>query len=262
MSDSASPTARIAIVTGAAQGLGLDIALRLADDGLDVAVNDIESKSQQLAKVASDVQAKGRRALAVPADVSREEQVVGMIATVVKTLGGVDVMVANAGIAIYKPFLETSLEDWQRITSINLQGVVLCYKYAALQMVKQGRGGRIIGACSSAGKKGSANLSAYSATKFAIRGVTQSAALELGPHKITVNAYAPGFILTDLAYHPDDKTNGLRPGTTMKKLLGYRPDAPEGEPEVVASVVSYLAKPEAHFVTGQSINIDGGIVFD
>ncbi|KZT00678.1 NAD(P)-binding protein [Laetiporus sulphureus 93-53] len=252
---------RVAVVTGAAQGIGLSIALRLADDGLDVAVNDIAAKSDQLQDVVAQIQAKGRRALSVPGDVSREDDVRNMIAVVVGELGGLDVMVANAGIAIHKPFVETSTEDWERIIAINLQGVMLCYKYAAIQMIKQGRGGRILGASSQAGKKGTTNLAAYSATKFAVRGLTQSVALELAPYNITVNAYAPGFIITALAHHPDDALNG-GPGSTVKKMFNLPLDSPEAGPDTIASIVSYLAKPESHFITGQTILINGGVTFD
>jgi len=254
--------AGVAFVTGAAQGLGLSIALRLAEDGFDVAVNDIPSKTTQLQDVVSQIEGKGKRAMALPGDVAKDDDVKDMISRVVETLGGIDVMVANAGIALHKTFLETSTEEWDRIMSINLRGVMLCYKYAAIQMIKQGRGGRIIGASSQAGKKGSTNLSAYSASKFAVRGLTQSAALELAEHKITVNAYAPGFIITALANHPDDALYGLKPGGTIKKMFGLPLDSPEAGPDTIASIVSYLAKPESYFITGQTILVNGGVTFD
>ncbi|KAI0727477.1 NAD-binding protein [Fomitopsis betulina] len=257
-----TPSSRVAIVTGASQGIGLSIALRLADDGLDVAVNDITQKASKIDQAVKEIRAKGRRSLAIPGDVSNDDDVKAMVARVVEELGGVDVMIANAGIALHKPFLETTNEEWDRVVSINLKGVMLCYRYAAIQMVKQGRGGRIIGASSQAGRIGSTNLAAYSATKFAVRGLTQSVALELAPHKITVNAYAPGFIITDLAHHPDDAKNGGKIGSTVKKLIGLAPNSPEAGPETIASMVSYLASPEALFVTGQTILINGGTLMD
>ncbi|KAI0945635.1 hypothetical protein AcW1_001811 [Taiwanofungus camphoratus] len=241
-------TARVAIVTGASQGLGASIALRLADDGLDVAVNDIESKSDQLQEIVAQIQAKGRRALAVPADVSRDADVQAMVAKVVEKLGGLDVMVANAGITIIQSILDTEPDQWDRIMSVNVRGVMLCYKYAAIQMIKQGRGGRIIGASSLAGKKAIVNIPAYSASKFAVRGITQSAALEFAPHKITVNAYCPGHISTPMGSLPE-----------AQSMLSNMPTA---GPEVISSLVSYLAKPESHFITGQSIVADGGVFFD
>ncbi|KAI0949993.1 hypothetical protein AcW1_006147 [Taiwanofungus camphoratus] len=243
-------TTRVAIVTGAAQGLGSSIALRLADDGLDVAVNDIGSKTDQLQQIVTQIQAKGRRALAVPADVSRDADVQAMVAKVVEGLGGLDVMVANAGIVLFKSILDTQLEEWDRMMLINVRGVMLCYKYAAVQMIKQGRGGRIIGASSVAGKTGVLNLSAYCASKFAVRGITQSAALEFAPHNITVNAYCPGGMNTPMG------------SFAHASVDDSHKQSPFGDPEVIASIVSYLAKPESYFITGQSVVVDGGTVFD
>ncbi|EMD34719.1 hypothetical protein CERSUDRAFT_125283 [Gelatoporia subvermispora B] len=255
-------TARVAIITGGAQGIGLEIALQLADDGLDIAVNDISSKSEKLQAVVSKIKVKGRRALAVTGDVSSEEDVRAMVEQVAKELGSVDVMVANAGIAPGGPLLDCSLGEWDRTMAINVRGVMLCYKYAAMQMIKQGRGGRIIGACSAAGKQGFANYAAYSTSKFAMRGLTQSAALELRQYNITVNAYAPGVILTDLVTsHPDDALNGGA-GSTALKIAGLPITTPHATPDVVASLVSYLVKPESHFITGQALGVNGGIVFD
>lgn len=243
---------RVAVVTGAAQGIGLSIALRLADDGLDVAVNDTASKSKQLEDAVSQIRAKGRRAIAVLADVTQETQVKDMVSQVVEQLGSLDVMVANAGVLVVQPLMEASAEDWDRVMAVNVRGIMLCYKYAATQMVKQGRGGRIIGASSVAGKKGWAGLSAYCSSKFAIRGLTQSAAEELAKHKITVNTYAPGIIRSSMA-----KTLALG-----LEECGMPADLPLAEPDVVAAVVSFLIKPESYFITGQSISPNGGAIFD
>ncbi|KAH9949652.1 NAD-binding protein [Amylocystis lapponica] len=254
---SASPKApaRVAIVTGSIQGLGLAIALRLADDGLDIAVNDLKSKGAEMQAVVSQIENKGRRAIAVGADISSEKEVQDLIATVVEKLGGVDVIVANAGIVFQKTMLETSTEEWDRMMAVNVRGVMLCYKYAALQMIKQGRGGRIIGASSIAGKRGLKTLSAYSAAKFAVRGLTQSAAQELAKHKITVNGYAPGFIITPMS--TGLMTEDKHAGADFKKQVGVDPDCPDATPDVISSAVSYLASPEAYFVNGQTLVIDG-----
>ncbi|KAF5346154.1 hypothetical protein D9758_009949 [Tetrapyrgos nigripes] len=195
---------RIALVTGAAQGIGRGIALRLAKDGLHVAINDIPSKLDVLASVSKDIEAMGMKSSVHPADVSQEEEVRKMVEEVVETHGGLDVMIANAGIAINKPLMETSVEEWDRIFSINARGAFLCYQYAGKQMIKQGRGGRIVGASSILGKAGvSPTLGSYVGTKFAVRGITQAAAGELGPFKITVNAYAPGLIDTQMTRNLD-----------------------------------------------------------
>jgi len=254
MSGKYSP--RVAIVTGGSQGIGYSIVLRLADDGLDIAVNDIASKVGKIEEVVEEIKKKGRRAIAIPGDVSKEADVQAMIEKTVQELGSLDVMVANAGIAPGAPFLETTVEQLDAINAVNIRGTFICYKYAALQMIKQGNGGRLIGASSSAGKQGTPHLTAYSGSKFAVRGITQTAAVELVKHGITANAYAPGIIHTPLALLADGKDDR---GATAKKLFGLPPDAPDAEPEVVASIVSYLAKPESYFINGQTISVDGGI---
>ncbi|OBZ77998.1 Diacetyl reductase [(S)-acetoin forming] [Grifola frondosa] len=258
----AQSTVRIAFVTGAARGIGEAIALRLADDGLDVAVNDIASKGEELAAVVKAIEAKGRRAIAVPGDVSSEEETIAMIDKVVKVLGGLDVMVANAGIfRIELSLLDTSVEEWETTMATNVRGTMLSFKHAARQMVKQGRGGRIIGACSYAGKKPMLSAASYNTSKFAVRGLTQSAAMEFAKYDITVNSYAPGAILTPMILSTDDAING-GPANTFLKYCGIPTDVPKADPPVVAGLVSYLVKPEAYFVTGQCININGGILFD
>ncbi|EJD06804.1 NAD-binding protein [Fomitiporia mediterranea MF3/22] len=174
-----SYTPRVAIVTGGAQGLGYAISNRLADDGIDIAINS----------VVEELRKKGRRAIAVPGDVSSETDVIAIIE---KT------MVANAGIARLCSFLQTSVDTYDSVLGINARGAFMCFKCAALQMIKQGRGGRLIAASSIMGKQGSQNLTAYCASRFAVRGIVQTAAIELRRHGITVNAYAPGRIPTGI----------------------------------------------------------------
>ncbi|KAF9223080.1 NAD(P)-binding protein [Gyrodon lividus] len=255
-------TRKIALVTGAGQGIGRAIAIRLADDGLDVALNDIHAKKDLLEVLSNEIRTKGCRSCVICADVSVEEEVQEMIDTVVQELGGLDVMVANAGIFKTGSLIETSVEHWDTTFGVNVKGTFLCYKYAATQMIRQGRGGRIIGPSSKNGKRGMPDGIAYSSTKFAIRGLTQVAALELGRHGITVNTYAPGAIDTPMmqktraerAMYPHISRD--RPAR-VPPAVGY-----DGKPEDVASIVSYLASEEAHYVTGQSITLDGGIVFE
>ncbi|KZT70393.1 NAD(P)-binding protein [Daedalea quercina L-15889] len=247
-----SDSTRVAYVSGAAQGIGLKIALRLADDGLDVAVNDIPSKQAQLEEVVSQIKAKGRRAIAVPGDVSVEEDVRSMIDKVAAELGGLDVLVANAGLLLVKAVQDIDAEEWDRVMAVNIRGTMLQYKYAARQMIKQGRGGRILGASSVAGKRGWGGISAYSASKFAVRGLTQCLSIELAKHNITVNCYAPGIVVTQMAL---DLGAGLA-------AIGMPAEIPVGDPESVSSIVSYLVKPEASFITGQSISPNGGAVLD
>jgi len=237
--------------------------MRLAADGLNVAVNDLPTKLAQLEAVATEIKSlTGCQAIVVTGDVSRDEDVETMVASVVEGLGGLDVMVANAGITEFRSLVDLDVKEWDRNMAINARGVMLCYKYAAKQMIEQGRGGRIIAACSQAGKQGIPSLSAYAASKFAVRGLTQCAALELAAHKITVNAYAPGAIRTNIVNNEDDTREderlGLPPGTTTMKRLNMPMNIPMADPEVIGSLVSYIAKPESYFITGQTISANGG----
>ncbi|KAG6910348.1 hypothetical protein DXG01_011417 [Tephrocybe rancida] len=248
----------VALVTGAGQGIGRAIALRLADDGFDVAVNDITTTG--LETLVEEIKSKQRKSTFHVADISFDKQVKGLITDVVEHHGGLDVLVANAGIPKWKPLLEkmaqwmllATEDDWDKLFAVNAKGTFLCYKYAGAQMVAQGRGGRIIGASSVAGKRGAANMAAYSATKFAIRGLTQSAAIELGPHGITVNAYAPGPIETSMLHYFDGKDAAFFQGKSedlQEKLSKSSPVGRIGIPADIASLVSYLASKESGFIT-------------
>ncbi|KAJ6524156.1 hypothetical protein B0H19DRAFT_972320 [Mycena capillaripes] len=246
-----------AFVTGAAQGIGRAIAVRLAADGFDVAINDIASKAAQLDSVKEEIIATGSRSAVFCGDVSVDCEVRDMVAGVVAALGGLDVMIANAGIS--KPrasLLDVSPEEWDRTMAINVRGVFLCYQHAGRQMILQGRGGRIIGAASRAGKQGSAKFPDYCASKFAVRGLTQSAACEFGKHGITVNAYAP--VRPKSPASRDINPEQLAPLADMSpedffamqaKMVatGVNPTTND-----IAAMVSFLASKESGFITGQS----------
>ncbi|EIN11998.1 NAD(P)-binding protein [Punctularia strigosozonata HHB-11173 SS5] len=256
---------RIALVTGAAQGIGRAVALRLADDGFDVAVNDMIPKATELEELQAEIEGKGRRACVVLADISDERGVQRMVDDAVATLGGLDVMVANAGITLLKGFMDTTVAEWDRLFDVNARGAMLCYQIAAKVMIKQGRGGRIVGACSSAGKKAIPSFSAYSATKYAVRAITQTAAAELGKYGITVNAYAPGPIsghMMDSMILETASAVGADPDTIKKQLNGAAAVGHTGEPRDVANLVSFLASQESRFITGQTIVCDGGVIYD
>ncbi|CAF1233993.1 unnamed protein product [Adineta ricciae] len=237
------------------------IALRLARDGLNVAVNDINVNSDQLNDTRKEIEKLGRKSLSVIADVSNEREVQTMVKNVAKEMGSLNVMVANAGIAPVKALLEMPADDWDKVMSVNLRGVFLCYKEAAKVMVDQGKGGKIIGACSVAAYMAMPLLAHYCASKWGVRGLTQSAAAELASHKITVNAYCPGVVDTQMvgsctqqlaAYNkvtPEDIHNSL----LQKILLGQISKADD-----IANLVLFLAGNESDYITGQSIIIDGG----
>ncbi|KAF5383188.1 hypothetical protein D9615_005091 [Tricholomella constricta] len=262
MSTSGSPTTRVAIVTGAAQGIGRAIALRLAADGLDVAVDDLPSKLPLLEALVADIEKLGRKAVALTYNVTKENEMEAMVAKTVSDLGRLDVMVANAGITGgSRSIMEADVDGFESVAAVNVRGTLLCYKYAARQMVKQGTGGRIIGASSIAGKQGFANLGAYCASKAVVRSLTHTAALELAAHNITVNAYAPGIIETSMSKFHSTRENDVALGgpCTAVKVLMNVPHAKVAQPEDVANLVSYLASPESHFMTGQTVSIDGGL---
>ncbi|KAH9890624.1 NAD-P-binding protein [Cubamyces lactineus] len=232
------PASRAAVVTGAAQGIGETIALRLADDGFDVVIFDLPGKRGEVEAVVRAIETKGRRALGVFGDVSLEADVVSLVEWTVQEFGGLDVMVANAGIYRSTPILDLKVEEYDSIMAVDTRGVILALKHAGRQMVEQGRGGRILAAASWAAKQGILNASAHSASKFAARGLVQSAALEFLQNNITVNAYAPGLVLTPLALHPDDDING-GPGSTAMKHAGLPTNVQAVTPEEVAELVTY-----------------------
>ncbi|KAG1745711.1 hypothetical protein EDB19DRAFT_1632097 [Suillus lakei] len=249
----------IALITGSAQGIGRGIALRLARDGFDVALNDLPHKDAKLELVATEIESLGRQVCVVPADVTVNKQVKEMVDDAVKKLGGLDVMVANAGIVTLASLVSSTVESWDHTLSVNARGPYLCYKYAAMQMIEQGRGGRIIGASSVVGKMAFPYNSAYTASKFAVRGLTQTAALELGQYGITVNSYAPGAIQTPMSKWIMSVSMLLIQIINayflhnLEKVLDNIPIKHIGQPSDIASIVSYLASKEAHFITGMFI---------
>lgn len=250
-----------AVVTGAGRGIGRAIALRLGRDGHDVAVNDVDAVSARA--VAAEVVDGGGRAVAVPADVTDRDAVFAMVERAAEELGGVDVMVANAGIAQVKTLLELTPTDLERMFAVNVFGVVYCIQAAAEKMIAQGRGGKIISAASIAGHAGFDHLGHYSATKFGVRALTQAAAKELAQHGITANAYCPGIVDTDMWELIDEKLGGylgLEKGQALKKYSELITLGRVQTPEDVAGFVSYLAGPDSDYMTGQSVMIDGGIV--
>ncbi|KAK0215603.1 acetoin reductase family protein [Armillaria fumosa] len=250
----------VALVTSSTQGVGRAIALRLADDGFDVAVNDLPSRASVLEALVCEIARKGRRCCAVLGDASSEADVQEIISSTVEELGSLDVMVANAGVRIMKSILSTSSEEWDRIAAINSHDTSLCHKHAAKQMRNQGRQIRIIGASSVTGKRGPPVSSAYRSSKFSAHGVagkniksplhfhrlTEVQAPMFGRYGATINAYAPAPTDTEMLVGISDTLMG-----DWKKIPGKKDRS--GAPADIASMISYLASKEAHFaVTGNS----------
>jgi meso-butanediol dehydrogenase / (S,S)-butanediol dehydrogenase / diacetyl reductase len=250
-----------AIVTGAGRSIGRAIALRLARDGHAVAVNDVNKAGAE--SVAAEIAEAGGRAVAVPADVTDRAAVFAMVDRAAEELGALDVMVANAGIAQVKTLLEVTPEDLETIFRVNVFGVVYCMQAAAERFIAQGTKGKIISAASIAAHGGFAYLGHYSATKFAVRALTQAAAKELADKGITVNAYCPGIVGTDMWDLIDEKLGpylGTGKGEALERYASTIPLGRVQTPEDVAGFVSYLAGPDSDYMTGQSVMIDGGVV--
>ncbi len=239
---------KVAIVTGASRGIGKAIALALASEGASVAINYASSNAAAEA-VAADIQGMGGQAIALQADVSNPDQVEGFIAAVMEKWGRVDVLVNNAGITRDTLLLRMGLEEWQAVIDLNLTGVFLCTKAISKIMLKQ-RSGRIINIASVAGQMGNPGQANYSAAKAGVIGFTKTVAKELSTRSITVNAVAPGFIETDM-------TEGLK----ADEILKFIPLGRYGKPEEIAGMVRFLAAdPAAAYITGQTFNVDGGMV--
>ncbi|KAJ7163974.1 hypothetical protein C8R43DRAFT_989366 [Mycena crocata] len=250
-------TIRTACVTGAAQGIGRAIALRLAADGCTVAVSDLPCKIRILEDLVDHIQSKfGAKSVAITADVTDEGEVDNLIAGTVQRLGGLDVFVANAGVATLDNILDTSIEEWERVHAVNVTGTFVCYKAAAKAMIAQGRGGIIIGASSLAATKG-ADMSSVYGSSSAVRAMTQSAAQEWSQHRIRVNAIASKATYTSLL--SDTSVGPSNVGTIMDHRAAV---GTAGTPEAIAGVVSILASKDCDFMTGQILSTDGGVWFE
>ena len=259
----------VAIVTGGSRGIGRGIALRLAKDGFSVVVNDIAAQQSALDSVVSEIIADGHKAAAFAGDVSSQKDVQALVAKAVELFGELNVMVANAGVLETSSLLEMTVEKWDRSYAINTRGVFLCYAEAAKQMIRQNSGGKLIGACSISGYRPSGKAPAYCSSKWAVRGLTQTAALEFGEYGITVNAYCPGSVKTDMstvfaerlardkAKEQDNKTLNVE---EVYKTSSHRKNALNQElfPEDIAGLVSFLASKDSSRMTGQTIICDGG----
>ncbi|WWC70203.1 uncharacterized protein I206_104153 [Kwoniella pini CBS 10737] len=243
MVSSISSAKKVAIITGAAQGIGKAIAIRLSEDGYNISLADLPSSSKLLEEVKAEIVSKGHGTdvITVQVDVSNEKEVYDLVDKTVQQLGRVDVMVANAGIAPVTPFLELSVNTLDKVYQVNVRGVFLCYQAAAKQMIKQGEGGRLIGACSMSGLRTGANMSAYCSSKFAVRAINQGAAVELGKYGITANVYCPTVVETEMWNKIDDgmsKVKGTQKGKYTEIRANLNPLGRNATPEDIAAMVS------------------------
>ncbi|GAA2784415.1 acetoin reductase [Mycolicibacterium pallens] len=253
---------KVALVTGAARGIGRGIALRLARDGADVGLVDV--RSDGIEAVAAEIAEIGCKATTFVADVSDREQVFAAVDHTATALDGFDIMVNNAGIALVGPIADVTAEQVGRVWDINVNGVLWGIQAAASKFTALGHGGKIINASSIAGHDGFGMLGVYSASKFAVRALTQAAAKEYAAVGITVNAYCPGVVGTDMWVEIDKRfaeLTGAAEGETYAKFVGGIALGRAETPDDVAGFVSYLAGPDADYMTGQAGLIDGGLVY-
>jgi 3-oxoacyl-[acyl-carrier protein] reductase len=241
---------KCAIVTGAGRGLGRAIALKLAELGANIVVN-YRNSEKEAEELIQDIEAKGVEALMVKADVSSFEQCEGLIKAAVEKFGKIDILVNNAGITKDTLLLRMKEEDFDKVIDINLKGCFNTTKHVSSVMLKQ-KFGRIINISSVIGLVGNAGQSNYAASKAGIIGFTKACAKELGSRGITVNAVAPGFIETEMTEVLSDKLKEATINSIPLKRFG--------SPTDVANLVAFLAADESAYITGQVINVDGGMV--
>ena len=239
-----------ALVTGASRGIGRAIALALAAEGADVVVNYAGSEAAAKA-VAAEIEAMGRKALVLQADISSNEAATAMMDAAVKEFGRIDILVNNAGITRDGLLMRMKEEDWDAVLTTNLKGVFNFTKAAVKYMMKQ-KAGRIVSISSVVGLMGNAGQANYAAAKAGVLGFTKAVAKEVAARGITVNAIAPGFIQTDMTAVLSEKV--------VEGMLNTIPLHKLGDPEDIAKAVVFLVSDDAKYITGQTLHVDGGMV--
>ena len=276
---------KIALITGAGgmKGIGRAIALKLASQGADIVISDVQRKAENLPpqevearwrsidSVAEEVEALGRRCLKIWCDLTVTAQIETMVEAAAEQFGGIDILVNNARAIIGRdrvPITDLAEDVWRHFLDINTTAVFLATKYVGQVMVRQARGGRIINIASDASKRAKPMTAAYSASKFAVIGLTQASALDLAPHRVTVNAVCPGTVNTDRLNYWEQaqaKAQGVSPEEFRAQIVANGAKAtPLGrvaESEDVANLAAFLASDDASFITGQAYNVNGGVLF-
>ena len=252
---------KVAIISGGASGIGRAVALRFAREGAWCALVDVALEKAE--SVASEIEEAGGRAFAVAADVTRQTQIHDMVSIVVKEAGRIDILFNGAGVVDIQPVMAVTRESWDRIMNVNVTGAFFLLQAVAGQMIEQGEGGKIINVASEAGRRGGARATQYCASKAAVISITQSTALGLIPHKINVNAIAPGLIDTPMWDRIDEllaEQGVLEPGEVKRRGNLETPYGRYGVPEDLVGSAVFLASDDSDYIVGQTINVDGGRV--
>jgi 3-oxoacyl-[acyl-carrier protein] reductase len=239
---------KVAIITGSGRGIGREMALLFASQGARISVADLNQESA--GRVAAEIKARGGDARAVPVDVTEPSQVESLVEETLSHFGRLDILVNNAGVGLNRPFLKVTLEEWNQVLRVNLTGPFLCAQAAGRVLARQGSG-TIINIASISGQRGGQGRAAYGASKAGVILLTKVMAVELAPRGVTVNAIAPGPVVTEMS-------NGTHTEATRKSYHDRIPLRRYGRPQEIAAAALFLASEEASFVTGHTLNVDGG----
>lgn len=257
---------KTALVTGAAQGIGRSIALQLAKDGYKVAITDLPFQESKALETVNKIKKIGSESIFIPTDSSDRSQIFSAVDTTYNKLGGFNTIINNAGIAQISPIVDILPEELEKISKINIGGTIWGIQAAVKKFEElNNQPGKIINAGSIASHQGFGVLGLYSASKFAVKAITQAAAKELASKKITVNSYCPGIVLTPMWDLIDSKMSdytGVPKGETLKKYIEGIALGRGEEPQDVANLVSFLASEKSNYITGQSYLVDGGLVYN
>ncbi len=247
---------KVAIITGAARGIGRAIAERYAREGAKVVIADINEAGAR--DVATAI---GSGALGLRLDITAQDSIDAMVARVVAECGGIDILVNNAGLFDLAPIVEITRESYRKVYAVNVEGLLFTLQAVAKQMIAQGRGGKIINFASQAGRRGEALVAIYCSSKAAVISLTQSAGLDLIKHRINVNAIAPGVVDNEHWEHVDAmfaRYENLQPGEKKRMVGASVPFGRMARPDEIGGLATFLASPDADYVVAQCYNIDGG----
>jgi NAD(P)-dependent dehydrogenase (short-subunit alcohol dehydrogenase family) len=252
---------KVALVTGAGRGIGRAMAVRLAQEGADVVVADIDLRLAE--ETTAQVTALGRQGLTLQVDVARRADIERMVQRSVEVLGRIDILMNNAGVLRIQEVLDITEVDWDFVCNVNLKGAFFVMQAVARQMIQQGSGGKIVNTASISGKQPEPYFLHYGVSKAGVISMTKSAAVAFGPHHINVNAVCPGTTVTDMsmmAMHARAERNQVSVEEEIQRRVATLPTGRRNQPEDIAAMAVFLASADADNITGQAYNVDGGAV--